>query len=365
LVILTTIGAHAAEIVRVPINGTSMSADGHWFGGFDGADRVLNAGEQAVIWSRDQGVETLGIPPGNDRSSVQGISADGFKVIGNASPNAEAFLWTTQVGILGLGSLLPGSSASTSYPRSMADDGTTVGRVSYGTRNDIWMLSADGHVTTLGLPPGAADVTSLSASRGGNVVVGTATNPNRAFIWDRQDGFRELGGGIEFALVSEDGSAIAGRSNASGLPYRWTRDEGAVPLPTLPDWPRVTGIYDITPDGSIIVGELSNASTRLAFVWDELHGTQDLRNLLIDQHGFTDAELPSQIGALLAISEDAMTLGVLSVSGFVSTDRWAIYLDKPLVEAVPEPSTYALSLMGASFVAGAMLRRMRSRQAPG
>jgi hypothetical protein len=251
----------------------------------------------------------------------------------------------------------------------MADDGTAVGKVSYptdnnGLRHDIWVLAANGTTTTLGLPPGATDVTSMTVSRGGDVVVVTATNPNRAFIWDRQDSFRELGSGIEFAMVSDDGSTVAGRSIATGLAYRWTRADGAVPLPTLPGWPRASGIYDMTPDGSIIVGEMINNSSRLAFVWDEQHGTQDLRQLLIAEHGFTDAELPSQLGFLGAISADRMTLFAGSVSGFSTTDYYAIYLDKPLVNVVPEPSTCALGCLGgiALFIASRRRRLRKQRR---
>jgi hypothetical protein len=338
--------AQAAEIVRVPIDivGNAMSSDGRWFAG--------GSGNEAAIWSRDEGLRLLGIPPGYERSVARGISHDGSRVVGAAGrgtfPNdtAEAFVWTAQAGIVGLGALLPGSSSSAaSNAGGMADDGTALGRVSYPTRNDIWMLSADGQMTTLGLPPGATDVTSLTVSGGGNFVVGTATDPFRAFIWDRQGGFEELGAGIEFALVSDDGSTVAGRSRNPSVPYRWTRDEGAIPLPMLPGWPRVGGVYDMTPDGSIIVGELINDSSRLAFVWNEQHGTQNLRQILVDQHGFTDAELPPQLGALSSISADAMTLSAVSVSGFAYTERWAIYLDKPLV-TIDMPSTWNVDADG-------------------
>jgi hypothetical protein len=247
----------------------------------------------------------------------------------------------------------------------MADDGIAVGKVTYptannGVRNDIWMLTADGQMTTLGLPPGATDVTSMTVARGGDVVVVTATTPDRAYIWEEQQGFRELGGGIQFAVVSDDGSTVAGRSNTSGLAYRWTREEGAVPLPTLPGWPRVSGVFDMTPDGSIIVGELINNSTRLAFVWDEQHGTQDLRQLLIAEHGFSDAELPSQIGTFGSISADAMTLRVNSVSGFSAAAHYAIYLDKPLINVVPEPTTAMLACAGVIALLVA-LRKRRSQ----
>jgi len=346
LVVLAIADARAAEIVRVPIDVgfNAMSADGHWFAGA--------SGNEAAIWSRDQGLQLLGIPPGYESSVAQGISQDGSRVVGTASRGSfptttEAFVWTLQNGIIGLGSLLPGASSSNaSNARGISDDGTAVGRATYLSGNSIWMLTTDGEMTTLGLPQGATDVTSLTVSRGGNEVVGTATNLNRAFIWDRQDGFRDLGGGIRFAIVSDDGSTVSGRSVDPSPPYRWTREEGAIPLSTLPGWPRCTGIYDMTPDASIIVGELSNSSSRLAFVWDEQHGTQDLRQLLIAEHGFTDAELPSQLGALSSISADAMTLSASSVSGFSYTDRWAIYLDKPLVNVVPEPSTWALGCIG-------------------
>jgi hypothetical protein len=123
----------------------------------------------------------------------------------------------------------------------------------------------------------------------------------------------------------------------------------------------------MTPDGSIIVGELRQAvgsgSGVRAFVWDAQHGTQDLRQLLIDEHGFLDTELP-QITAVLDISADARTLNVTSGSPNPYTERWAVFLDKPLVTVVPEPSTWAMGAMGALLLGIAIRSRRRLHQDP-
>jgi hypothetical protein len=208
------------------------------------------------------------------------------------------------------------------------------------------MLTPDGQMSSLGLPAGETAVTSLNVSEHGRVVTGSTFDPvrftnYRGFIWDRQEGFHYLGEGIAFTRLSDDGTTVAARILDSSLAFRWTRENGAIPLPTLPGWPRVDP-YDLTPDGSIIVGELRNESGSRAFVWDEQHGTQDLRQLLINEHGFTPAQLPPQLTSAYALSADAMTLGARSDLN----EQWAIYLDKPLVNVVPEPSTGALGCIG-------------------
>jgi uncharacterized membrane protein len=377
--------ARAAEIVRVPITGNRISADGKWFSGHDGAGSFATVGDQAAIWSLEHGVQPLGIPLGNDRAEAYGISADGSIVAGvarsGASSNStsEAFVWTAQDGIVGLASRLPGSSSSDVWNSSgVSDDGSTVvGRAFYpiptgGTRTDIWMLR-DGQMSSLGLPTGATNVSHIfDLSADGGVLVGTVQpltggpGPFRGFLWDRQNGFQDVGSDTTVSRVSADGDTVAGRFFTSSLAFRWTRESGPVPLPTLPGWPLFTGVYDISHDGSIIVGEVrrEGGGGVRAFVWDEEHGTQDLRQLLINEHGFSDMELP-QITAAFGISADARTLSVTSGSQNPYTERWAVFLDKPLVTVVPEPSTCALSLVGAIVVAGALRFRMLKRQAPG
>lgn len=359
LVVVTAVG-RAAEIVRLPIYANRMSANGEWFAGHDGPDGFANVGGQAAIWSREDGIRTLGIAPGNDRAEAYGISADGSKVAGAAYTGAtsEAFVWTAADGIVGLGALLPGSSSSDVWLSSgVSDDGSTVvGRAFYptptgGSRTEIWMLR-EGQMTSLGLPPGATAVNHvLDLSGDGSVLVGNTQattggqGPYRGFIWDRENGFQDVAPDALGLRVSADGNTVTGRFFSSKLAFRWTREEGPIPLPALPGWPLFTGVYDIASDGSIIVGEVRNDNGVRAFVWDAERGTQDLRQLLIDEHGFTNAELP-QITAAFGISADARTLGVTSGSPNPYTERWAVYLDKPLVNVVPEPSTWALGFVG-------------------
>jgi uncharacterized membrane protein len=368
------VGAPAAEIVRVPIIGISMSADGQWFGGHDGLGNFAQAGDQAAIWSRNQGLTRLGIPTGHNSSQVTGLSADGSKVVGSAPTSgrgakSEAFLWTAADGMTGLRSLLPGSSSSFIGLGGISDDGSTVvGTASYSTGEEIWLLSSNRQLTSLGLPEGTSGVggviATLHVSGDGRRTAGEGRAPgiddSRIFTWDSDDGFQFVSQpGFTSPRISADGNYVVAYSKAFNSPstFRWSRDGGVTPIPTLSGHSARFDSYDINADGSIIVGEVS----RRAVVWDGQNGTQDLRQLLIDEHGFSSGVLPPQLTAAFNISSDGMTLDVTSDTAY--RERWAIYLDKPLVNVVPEPSTWALGCVCgiALFVASGRGKLWRRR----
>ena len=91
----------------------------------------------------------------------------------------------------------------------------------------------------------------------------------------------------------------------------------------------------ISGDGSIIVGnsEAGSIGNNVSpFVWDELHGIRDLRQVLIEEHGMSSDFFSSNLDSVqvLAISSDGTTVGGRYRLGDERTG-WMARLDRPLV----------------------------------
>jgi probable HAF family extracellular repeat protein len=201
---------HSTGMVALGI-GTAMdiSADG---------SVIVGGSSQAARWTQDSVGESLGdLPGGSVNSFAWGVSADGSVVVGtgNSESGLEAFRWTRDSGMVGLGVL-------SGFDFSVADD-----------------LSADGSVVV------------------GYVGVGAETHAG-AFIWDGTRGMRnlrdelivDLGLGANLAgwtlkhasAISADGRVIVGYgTNPAGDTEAWIAGLGAVP--------RLFG--DFNNDGSV------------------------------------------------------------------------------------------------------------------
>jgi uncharacterized membrane protein len=241
----------------------------------------------------------------------------------------------------------------------MSDDGSTVvGWDIFPDHNEPWVWTQENGMVPFLLPPGATSAILSSVSGDGSVVAGTLPG-NQGFVWDRQGGFRFLPQGAPGELLSADGNTVVGTfSPRPNNPFRWTSEEGVTVIGTTTQFGFAN---DLTPDGSIIVGYLSTQTggeNFRAFVWDEQHGVQDLRTVLVRDHGFSEAELPTLYSGG-QISSDAMTLTVATVFSPETTS--VIYLDRPLVNVVPEPSTWALACIAVIvlFVAACRRRPLR------
>jgi hypothetical protein len=72
-------------------------------------------------------------------------------------------------------------------------------------------------------------------------------------------------------------------------------------------------------------------------VWSDATTVRRLHDILIDDHGFDRTDLTFDY--VRAISDDKRTL-VVRTGDFSSIHQlWALYLDKPLIAAIPEPSS--------------------------
>lgn len=222
-------------------------------------------------------------------SHANGISADGLVVVGGSSTSAsfgtEAFWWTAQTGMVGLG-FLPGGDTSAAHATSF--DGSIVVGGANGPCNEAfrWTLSdpntGQGDMVGLGdLSGGPCNATAFGVSDSGAVIVGLASPgspPNEAFHWTDplgagagMVGLGSLPGGNKSwaRAVSNDGLATVGFSTVGTetLAFRWTSGLGMTSLGDLPGGATYSASNAVSFDGIVVVGVSASASGNEAFRW--------------------------------------------------------------------------------------------------
>ncbi|MEX2139876.1 MAG: hypothetical protein WD894_11480 [Pirellulales bacterium] len=299
------------------------------------------------------------------------LSADGSVVV------ASGGYWTREHGLVPL----PGATA-------VSDDGSVFAGSTMEGGPYRW--TAETGFEPLGPPPGFpfASAVARSVSGDGNVVGGDLTEPgDNAWIWTEEDGYRWLGPGARTVnALSTDGRVAVGNggSNSSGFSsaFRWTHENGLVRLPTLGGGVFPSVAFDLSPNGSVVVGDspsaalpegrreafrwtaeggikglgaLPSASSSQAFgvsadslvavgtsrvggfrafVWDEVHGIRDFEKVLRENYGLTHVTLGSDARAS-RISADRRT-----IAGSGSGGAWVAYLDHPIGPPLPEFGDY-------------------------
>lgn len=236
----------------------------------DGSVVVGSYGSNATRWSSAGDMIGLGdigsaFPP---RSSALGVSADGSVVVGqgnrvldvNGFLSGQAFRWTSDEGMIGLGDLAGGTLHSTAL--SISANGLVVvgqgnrfddGNGGYGGEAFRW--TTDGGMVGLGdLAGGNGNSVAKDVSGDGSVVVGQGNRTSTgdgfysgdAFIWTQETGMQPLfdvlvargatglSGWtlIEANGISADGKWVVGRGlNPLGVEEAFRANLSAVPIP--------------------------------------------------------------------------------------------------------------------------------------
>lgn len=316
------------------------------------------SGTEAFIWTPSNGMTGLGDLPGGDiQSTANGISADGAVIVGHSmsASGEEAFRWTHADGMVGLG-YLPGGDFSLALAGS-SDGSTIVGWGSVtGTQTDpdtgepildveAFRWTAETGMVGLGdLPGGIFNSVARDVSSDGSIVVGSSRYgfTSEAFRWTESEGMVGLGdlpggGFLSAALgISDDGSTIVG-SGVSALgseAFRWTQAEGMIGLGDLPGGLFASEARAVSADGSIIVGSGWTEVGLEAFIWDEVNGMRNLREVLTGDLGLdlTGWVLTSARG----ISADGLTIVGEGINPNGDTEAF--------IARLPEPTTFAAVL---------------------
>jgi uncharacterized protein with beta-barrel porin domain len=248
------VGLGAGGPGSVSSDGSDVSADGSVLSG------TAFTGSQAARWTAATGFQRL--DPVGTFSQAYGISADGNVIVGFtnglASASGEAFRWTAATGVVGLG-FLPGNAASRALGAS-ADGSVIVGDSSLLAPGDGRSMRAFRWTQPTGM-------TGLGVLSGDNVSTATAVTGDGSTIF-----------GTSF-LVNGSGPLVSGQA------FRWTQATGMVGLGVLPG-DNFSTAFGVSADGAVAVGNSvlivngADAHPQHGFLWDQVFGMQDLRQVL-------------------------------------------------------------------------------------
>lgn len=247
----------------------NLSGDGRFVSGSSQIDVDLG---EAFLWTEQTGMIGLGMPSGSDRSGGAAVSNDGSVVVGSHAANPSptnpprAMRWTSGGGPVDFDPF-PVGAASRNARALSADGGTIVGNFSpfQGSNTTVYHWSG-GTLTEI---DDSASAGAVSAD--GSVVVGNnlTVSPGpvpvpvfEAFIWTEAEGMSGLGflpGGSLYSSasgISADGQVVVGGSESTlGMQaFRWTESGGMDGLGDLPGGDFDSSAHDTTADGSIVVG---------------------------------------------------------------------------------------------------------------
>ncbi len=217
-----------------------------------------------------------------------GVSDDGSMVVGqsNSTPTVmEAFRWTAEEGMVGLGFLPGGNHDSVAW--AVSGDATTIaGSSDTASGVEAFRWTSAGGMVGLGHLPGGGTFSEGNAiSTDGFTIVGGSDTASgfEAFLWTPADGMQGLGFlqvssySVAYA-VSGDGSTVFGESeSASGFEaFRWTAADGMLSLGDLPGGDVAGGAEGASSNGKFVVGRSSSAASGSGnepFLWSQHSGT--------------------------------------------------------------------------------------------
>ena len=321
------------------------------------------SGSDAFRWTASSGVTGLGdFSGGPYMSNAYGVSADGSVVAGTgtngpSSSDTEAFRWTSNGGMVGLGDLPGGAFASEAF--GVSADGSVI--VGSGTTDlgswgndttEAFRWTTDGGMVRLGsLQGGGPSSVARGVSSNGSVAIGYANNGtgNEAFRWTDASGMiglNNLSGGAyqsEGFAVSSDGSVVVGKYNSASNPFeynafRWTNDTGMVSLGDLIGHEFLSEAFGVSADGSVIVGKTSTAGGGShAFIWDETNGKRRLKSILETDFGL-DLSDWLRLDTASSISDDGSVIVGWGEKYNGRIEGW--------IATIPEPASLSLLALG-------------------
>ena len=278
----------------------AISADGSTIVGQGRSD----FGPEAASWNSSAGVTGLGdLNGGNFTSIAYGVSADGSTIVGQgvSTLGDEGFIWTAG-SMSPIGHLAGGGTVSAAY--AVSNDGSTVigySDSSSGSSEAFSWTSGGGMVPLGDLDGGSIFSIANAISGDGSVIVGYAESGSsleafRLPSGGSMQGIGHLAGGgvLSFAWgISDDGSTIVGASDSSqGISeaFVWTNSSGIMPLGDLPDAGTLppdndfhSSAWDVSGDGSIVVGTGTRVLNTEAFVWTMATGLQSILDIATSQ----------------------------------------------------------------------------------
>ena len=322
--------------------GTSMSA----------------SGQEAFMWTPRAGMIGLGdLSGGRFESYAHDVSDDGHVIVGygRSSYGVEAFRWSQESGMVGLGDL-PGTADGSSRYASKAvgvsaDGSVIVGRGYSSSGPEAFRWTTDEGMIGLGDLPGGDEFVSRAraVSGDGTVIVGRGRSDNgqEAMYWTAETGMVGMGDMYDGEYqsiaqgVSFDGSVIVGYGRTGAFEaFRWTAEEGMVGLGELSGGLSRSMAFDVSGDGGVIVGHSATAIGSEAFIWDEIHGLRNLQQALGSDYGL---DLNGWVlDAAYGISRDGTAIVGSGINPLGEQEAWMVHF-------APVPLPPAIWLLSSGF----------------
>ena len=342
----------------VSSSGWGVSADGSTA---VGGSQSIHDGE-AFRWTLDSGMEGLGTTPNGSASTARAVSGNGTAVVGESAVAfvREALFWMEGSGMIALPHL-PGMVSSAA--NAISADGSVIAGWSQGSTLAKAVRWIGGLPEDLGdLPGGSSRSFAAGISLDGAVIVGSAAlvGATEAFRWSEESGMEGLGdfdGGFFISHASAtngDGSVIVGYGHPGLRPeaFRWTETEGMQGLGVLPDANNGSGALAVSSDGSIVVGSSDTRTSPTAFIWDEQQGMRSLQQVLEEEHGL---DLSGWwLRDARGISADGRVIVGTGRSPSAANEAWIAVLPPATIQAVidirPESDTNVVHPLGRGVI---------------
>jgi len=278
----------------VASEAAGISGDGSTVVGRGNVPKDLAAmGAEAFRWTSSTGIVGLGdLPGGKFTSFAAATSTDGSVIVGgsNSEFGSEAFRWTSATGMVGIGDLPDGSFASRAA--GISGDGSVI----VGTGSSSQGMEAFRWTSTTGM-------------------VGLGDLPGGVF-------------GSSAADISADGHTIVGTgvSNSGVVAFRWTKTTGMQSLGDLRGGFVLSDAFGVSGDGSQVVGSSNSSEGAEAFVWDSVRGMRSVKDVLIHDYNLGDSLADWQLQTATDISDDGMTLVGNGINPLGNREGWVAQL---------------------------------------
>jgi probable HAF family extracellular repeat protein len=308
---------------------------------------------RTAIWRGENPVGELGTLGGTiENHQARAISRDGQRIAGTSSSpsGSEAFLWTQETGMIGLGSL---SSVFQSEGRGLSSDGRVVIGYSFRRGYEPFRWTAASGMEGLGdLPGGSILGDALGVNADGSVVVGYASSSKgqEAYRWSAETGMVGLGGlpGGSFrstaTAVSADGQTVVGWSSTdSTQAFVWTASEGMIGLTQRPSEGTskpTSEAHCISPDGTVIGGEAQPGGAAL---WINRGAPLRVQDLLLAEGIDVIAQGWTALFRIRSIERRNGRLSLVG-EGFLGGPWWVNGTHTPFLAEIADPTAPVESL---------------------